>query len=113
MPLRRAWPCDTLRSIAAICFSVRGYREVVAGFQVSPPPACFSAGPLGKAVADLQRLLGAVIELEDSAGQRLKRSGWTRKQAFWPPDRPGGRASAMARARFLRTEARRQRISRR
>jgi hypothetical protein len=58
------------------------YREVVAGFQVSPPPACFSAGPLGKAVADLQRLLGAVIELEDSAGQRLKRSGWTRKEAL-------------------------------
>jgi hypothetical protein len=71
------------------------------------------AGSLGHAFADLQRLLGAVIELEDSAGQRLKRSGWTRKQAFWPPDRPGGRASAMARARFLRTEARRQRISRR
>ena len=71
------------------------------------------AGSLGHAFADLQRLLGAGSELEDSAGQRLKRAGWTRKQAFWPPDRLGGRASAMARARFLRTEARRQRISRR
>jgi ATP-dependent Clp protease ATP-binding subunit ClpA len=60
-----------------------GYREVVAGPPAPPPPpAWVHAGPLGHAFADLQRLMGAVIELEDSAGQRLKRSGWTRKEAL-------------------------------
>jgi hypothetical protein len=56
-----------------------GYREVVAG-----PPAASAppVGPLGQATADLQRLLGALIELEDDAGQRLKRSGWTRKEGL-------------------------------
>jgi hypothetical protein len=59
-----------------------GYREVVAGLQASPPPpASAPAGPLGKAAADLQRMLGVAIELEESGGQRLKRAGWTRKEA--------------------------------
>src|ERR1019366_5558765 len=60
-----------------------GYREVVAGLQASPPlPESTAGGPLGKAAADLQRLLGAASQLEDNGGQRLKRAGWTRKEAL-------------------------------
>ena len=60
-----------------------GYREVAAGLQASLPlPASAPAGPLGKAAADLQRLLGAAMQLEEHGGQRLKRAGWTRKEAL-------------------------------
>jgi len=53
-----------------------GCREAVAGPPTAPPLL------LGQAFADLQRLMGAVDELEDVAGARLKRSGWTRKEAL-------------------------------
>jgi len=60
-----------------------GYREAVAGLQAYPQmPASVPAGPMGQAAADLQRLVGAVIGLEDNGGQRLKRARWTRKEAL-------------------------------
>jgi hypothetical protein len=59
------------------------YRhEVAAPELVPPPPASAPAGPLSKAASDLQRLLGAVIQLNESGGERLKRTGWTRKEAL-------------------------------
>src|ERR1039457_3831693 len=60
-----------------------GYREVAAGLQASLPlPASARAGPFGTAAAALQRLLGAAMQLEAHGGQRLKRAGWTRKEAL-------------------------------
>jgi hypothetical protein len=58
------------------------YREEVAGLQFLTPHASAPATPLGKAGADLQRLLGTVMQLEDNGGQRLKRKGWTRKETL-------------------------------
>jgi hypothetical protein len=66
-----------------------GYREVVAQPVTTPPlespaplPASVVAGPLGKAAADLQRMLGVASELVDKGPERLKRTGWTRKEAL-------------------------------
>jgi len=59
-----------------------GYREAVAEPPAAPPvPAEAPAGPLGQAAAHLERLLGTAIHLEEHGG-RLKRTGWTRKEAL-------------------------------
>lgn len=54
------------------------YRESM----VSREPAAAAPGPLGQAAADLRRLVATVTELQDNGGPRLKRTGWTRKEAL-------------------------------
>jgi len=58
------------------------YRQEVSAPQLVPPAASAPAGPLSKAASDLQRLLGAVIQLNESGGERLKQAGWTRTEAL-------------------------------
>jgi hypothetical protein len=66
-----------------------GYREVVAEPVASAPPeidaallAIAFAGPLGKAAGDLEHVFSAAHLFKESGGQRLKREGWTRKEAL-------------------------------
>lgn len=59
-----------------------GYREVVAAPPAAPPMPASAAGPLSSAAAGLQRLCWAAIQLKETGGQRLKRAGWTRKEAL-------------------------------
>jgi hypothetical protein len=65
------------------------YREVVAEPAAAsppesdaPPPVSAFDGPLGKAAGDLELLIRALGRLPAGAGQRLKRAGWTRKEAL-------------------------------
>jgi len=59
-----------------------GFREVVAQPPAPPPlPERASAGPLGQAAADLEAMLATTRHLEENGG-RLKRAGWTRKEAL-------------------------------
>jgi hypothetical protein len=107
MPLKRAWPWDTRISTAAIWLSgmlhiesaqprccgnfgieyaatAKWWRSLPLLRWKAPLPA--KASPPARwamPFADLQRLLGAVSELVDKrSGQRLKRTGWTRKEAL-------------------------------
>jgi hypothetical protein len=65
------------------------YRDVVAEPPAPAPlesdspllPSAF-AGPLGQAAGDLQILYRSLNRLARSGEQRLKRSGWTRKEAL-------------------------------
>jgi len=47
-----------------------------------PPPEGIVGVPLGKAAVELELLLATVNHLEEHGGTRLKRSGWTRKEAM-------------------------------
>lgn len=60
-----------------------GYREAVAEPPAAPPVAeSKAAGPLSPVVSDLQRVLANASGIEEKGGQRLKRTGWTRKEAL-------------------------------
>ena len=64
-----------------------GYREAVAEPAALPPPEidapllASTAGPLSKAAGDLA-LLFTAARLDKGGEQRLKRAGWTRKEAL-------------------------------
>jgi hypothetical protein len=63
-----------------------GYRDLVSDAPASsPPPASRESTaklPLAKAALNLEILLATVRRLEEKSGQRLKRTGWTRKDAL-------------------------------
>lgn len=59
------------------------YRGALAGQHAPPPlPDSAAARPLGKPVADLCHLLNAMEGIEEHGEPRLKRAGWTRKEAL-------------------------------
>jgi hypothetical protein len=66
-----------------------GYRKFVAEPVAAASPesdavltAMALAGPLNKAAGDLEHLFTAARLFKESGGQRLKREGWTRKEAL-------------------------------
>jgi ATP-dependent Clp protease ATP-binding subunit ClpC len=89
------------------------YRESLAEPPASPPlPESAPAGPLGKTALDLEVLLATASHLEDKGG-RLKRAGWTRKEALGHLIDWAAAHHQCVRARAHRIEAHRQWISRR
>jgi ATP-dependent Clp protease ATP-binding subunit ClpA len=68
-------------SMAAVLLQGFGIRYASYREEVAAPPAAPPLQLLGDEVADLQRLSGA-IKLANEGAQRLKRTGWTRKEAL-------------------------------
>ena len=70
------------RLLREIGIEYAGYRAMLEGEHTPAAPEDAPAGPLASVVADLRLQLNALTRLEEDGGQRLKRSGWTRKEAI-------------------------------